>query len=801
MKTREYTRKLLWRGALAVILAVSMLVSTSVMCFAGATALNEEDEKKVDGITGVNISLSESIVVKFHTTAICDDGSKLEVTFKGKTYEITENEDGVFSFAYVTPQYMGEELVATMYDAKGAKIGEEKKLSVKSNLEDLLKLSYEESGCGSELQYQAMRELCVNILNYGAAAQTYFNCNVDNLVNAGLSDEQKALATEKITVNDTDKAKSGDAWVGAGVRFDYKLGLYFVFTAASADEYTATINGETVTPEVYEALGEGYYVIRYSRFNATNMNNVVTAKLTKNGAEDQTFSYSIKSYVAAKGGDDSAIAKLVNATYVYGYAAVAYLQEYAEVTPTFDAAGSLSIDGKGYDFSGSKYGEATVLPKLDLVNYTAVSKNIGTLDTEPKIVTCFTLKSEDVDYTAELTPENAIWIGEQWYSEYDLANFTSDDVTVEYDKSAKSYTLTAPTDKAVSLTNLSSLNAPLTVTGKVTVTHPNVWRIYGPINIGTETKTAEITRTGGELGYQSVFIFDRTLVSKGSMLDTQGSAIRGHYNCQLIIDGTVNAGYETGRVIDITRRVTDITENYSPFIYIRSGTLKTGAIRTDSIQVGDEDNAGTLIVKHGGSNKAGIINPNNADGLIRFDFVNGKVIANGPSNTASSDKAILHLSTTGDVRLYIGKNMTFETETPLYYSCLIAAWGDMSNRYYTIDADAKLFVDADGNALTSESGNFIRAYNGSLITHIEAVQTKTVKIDGAEKEVRLLHKACNLKKDINQATFNGYFSTVEGIADGTELTAKSGTWTVAYLGEFKKATLADGTELWYQEIT
>ena len=41
-----------------------------------------------------------------------------------------------------------------------------------------------------------MKSLIVAMLNYGAAAQTYFNYNTDNLVNANLTDEQKALVVD-----------------------------------------------------------------------------------------------------------------------------------------------------------------------------------------------------------------------------------------------------------------------------------------------------------------------------------------------------------------------------------------------------------------------------------------------------------------------------------------------------------------------------------------------------------------------------------------------------------------------------
>jgi hypothetical protein len=47
--------------------------------------------------------------------------------------------------------------------------------------------------------------ICVNILNYAAAAQVYSNTNVNELANAGLTDAQKALATPDVTSFETVK--------------------------------------------------------------------------------------------------------------------------------------------------------------------------------------------------------------------------------------------------------------------------------------------------------------------------------------------------------------------------------------------------------------------------------------------------------------------------------------------------------------------------------------------------------------------------------------------------------------------
>ena len=241
---------------LAVAAALLLIIGlTSVICFAA------DDAPSSEGITKVSLSLDESITVKLRTNLSDYEGSKIVIIFEGQKYELTKNYGGVFTFTGVTPQNMNGTITAKMYSKDGAQIGDEVKFSVRSYLEALLGLSYEESGCTSELQYTAMKELAVNMLNYGAAAQIYTETDVDDLANKNLTDEQKALATAPITVNGTDKAVNGSAWVGAGVRFDYRLGLYFVFTADSLEGLTATINGrvaggKAIPNVVYDAETE-----------------------------------------------------------------------------------------------------------------------------------------------------------------------------------------------------------------------------------------------------------------------------------------------------------------------------------------------------------------------------------------------------------------------------------------------------------------------------------------------------------------------------------------------------------------
>lgn len=738
MKTMRNQAKHILRAGLAVILVLSMLVSASVMCFAEETDTSTETVVKV-GIKDMDVSLGEDIMVRFYTDSTTDDDSKLVVAFDGKEYEITqsqyvENKGNAFMFIGVTPQKLGDEMTATLYGADGVQIGETKTVSVKSYLEGLLALSYEDSGL-SQLKYQAMRELCVNMLNYGAAAQTYVDYKKDNLVNKDLSDELKALATEKITVTDTDKAVNGDAWVGAGVRFDYKLGLYFVFRAASAYEYTATINGTEVTPEAYTALGEGYYVIRYNSFNATNMNDVVTAKLTKDGADDQTFSYSIKSYVASKGGDESAIANLVNATYVYGFAAVAYSAEYVTVDPTFEEAGSISMDGKGYDFTQSKYGTVT-LPKLDFENYTVETVNSGTA-TAPVVTTSFKWNDTRVDYTCDLKSNDYINIDNAIYSQYDFTQQTNEGLTIEYNAQS-GYTVTG---NNASVSNLTTGGADLTIKGTVNTT-------------GALTSTSP------------------SLIIDGA-LTVAGKVVANTYYFE------ENSNYEYG---------------FKPQIYVREGTLNCSQVNTFLLQVGSEREGckGTLIL----SDDTQLVH--NLDGGKKTGYAKRYVFAKGTLNaTCSGSTATVIDCRTGNENgghVYFGDGMNIVISKANDTAAILRLVGAMQNAtcYYSIYMDKNVNFTYTNGELSNEFANLSYA-----VGRVNRYGTTTVNavIDGENKNVRLVNAALNLESGIFNFDDLKASCPDENTVKGKVLTLGTETITYGIMGEFTQITHIDGVAL------
>lgn len=93
----------------------------------------------------------------------------------------------------------------------------------------------------------------VDLLNYGAAAQTYWHYNEKNLVNATLTAEQKALATAE--AESVESIKDGQNLYGTSLVLEDEILLKFYFDVAYAEGMSAKAaftdhTGEEMTVEL-----------------------------------------------------------------------------------------------------------------------------------------------------------------------------------------------------------------------------------------------------------------------------------------------------------------------------------------------------------------------------------------------------------------------------------------------------------------------------------------------------------------------------------------------------------------------
>jgi hypothetical protein len=115
----------------------------------------------------------------------------------------------------------------SIYDAEGNRISEYKTTSI-------LEYAMQKLSTSTNSEFKVA---LVDMLNYGAAAQVKFKYNAENLVNAGLTDEQKALATTNVKEVENKRESDSNYFAGSNLRFENKINMIFAFKNISRDTY------------------------------------------------------------------------------------------------------------------------------------------------------------------------------------------------------------------------------------------------------------------------------------------------------------------------------------------------------------------------------------------------------------------------------------------------------------------------------------------------------------------------------------------------------------------------------------
>ena len=110
----------------------------------------------------------------------------------------------------------------------------------------------------------ALQNLLKAMLNYGAAAQTFFNYRTTALANADLTAEEKVLVACDPTPYKLTRGGSepGITLAGATLELESETAIYISFRldgSKSIDQYTFTVNGQKV--DTFEENGRHYVVI------------------------------------------------------------------------------------------------------------------------------------------------------------------------------------------------------------------------------------------------------------------------------------------------------------------------------------------------------------------------------------------------------------------------------------------------------------------------------------------------------------------------------------------------------------
>ena len=271
-------------------------------------------------IAGANVSLQESISLFFAIDPACaSEYTDLYVEFKKGDVVTTSSETvnlggrTCFRFSNIAAKEVNDTITVTLYGTFNGKVykAEEYSYSVAT-------YCYNRLAKSSDAKF---KRVCVDLLNYGAAAQTYFSYNTENLANAALTDEQKAFGSTEYSALTDNRTNSGE-YTDYGVK---AFNLVYeevikVLVAVEAKDLNGVVAKVTLDGKVYEIASSEFtpltiggvqcYAFYFTNILPNQTRSVFSVTLEKDGvAVGNTMTYSIESYLARQ------IPRTTNAAY------------------------------------------------------------------------------------------------------------------------------------------------------------------------------------------------------------------------------------------------------------------------------------------------------------------------------------------------------------------------------------------------------------------------------------------------------------------------------------------------------
>ena len=297
--------------------------------------------------TSASLTLQDNLSINFKVRKALFDETGWEnpyVVFdlNGKESVVTEyrevDDDYVFDFVNIAPNQMNDLISATLYAEKDGEVGVS--LPVEYGV---AKYSYNMLSRYTDDAYAEFRTLLVDLLNYGAQSQSYTGYNTDNLVNASLTEAQKAWGTaenrEYVSVLDTayETVENPIAtWKGAGLNLKDRVEIRLTLEARNPGNLVVKARTEDgkeweMPAGWFEPVSDGRYYVYFNGLNAGQMSEPVYFTVYEGDTVvSNTLRYSIESYVYSqsnKTAPDESLLALLKTMMKYGDAAHNYITE------------------------------------------------------------------------------------------------------------------------------------------------------------------------------------------------------------------------------------------------------------------------------------------------------------------------------------------------------------------------------------------------------------------------------------------------------------------------------------------
>lgn len=231
----------------------------------------------------------------------------------------------VFQLKNIRPDWMGDVVIATLTaeDATGA--------SITSEPIDYSVAKYCYNKLENETAENSFSTLLVDMLNYGAATQLHTGYKTNALVNADLTDAQKAWGSDATDTLENVQSFTGNAgsvsWKGAALflRETVRIRLRFAAEDVTGLKVVATVGGNSYELTDFTDAGNGQYYVFFDNLLATQMRAPITfTVMNGNSSVSKTLTYSVASYAAAVSESNTTLYNMIHAMMRYGDAVNAY---------------------------------------------------------------------------------------------------------------------------------------------------------------------------------------------------------------------------------------------------------------------------------------------------------------------------------------------------------------------------------------------------------------------------------------------------------------------------------------------
>jgi hypothetical protein len=287
-----------------------------------------------------SLTLYDNLAINFKVDQAVIDGNYTDVyavfTLGDQTTTVREYtlKDGKYTFTFknVAPYRMNDTVTATLHGTNGGTEYASEAFSY-----SVATYCYNMLGKYGTDNYAKLRTLLVDLLNYGAASQLYVGHNTDALVNADLTDAQKAWAT----ATDRDWTSVQDLeyvtivapmvqWKGGGLVLKESISMRFKIRAVDVENLSVKVMTESGTETVirdFTQTDDGCYYFYFHGLNAAQMSEAVYLSVYEgDNAVSNTVCYSIESYAySQQSSSNTTFVQLLKAMMKYGDAAKSYV--------------------------------------------------------------------------------------------------------------------------------------------------------------------------------------------------------------------------------------------------------------------------------------------------------------------------------------------------------------------------------------------------------------------------------------------------------------------------------------------